>query len=416
MNKGFFRESLFMVQRPGVASTLAKCGACKLHTTCKSPKMIPTGEGKRKILILAEAPGREEDEQGVQLVGNSGKELMDHLRHAGIEDMQEDCVLTSSLICHPPGNATPTEKQLGYCRPNLVKTLDDVKPRVIITLGGPAIKTLLHVAGQPDRFNSVTQWVGWTIPSQRLNAWICPTYHPSFLLRMKDPQATLMFRRHLKAAVKLNRKPWSSERPDNSIRMIMDPEEASDRIVHYTKRGGLAAFDYETNMTKPDSDKAEIVSCSICWRGKETIAFPWGSKIRNAMRYFLRSRKVRKIASNMKFEERWSMKEFGEGVRNWKFDTMLGAHVLDNRRNITSIKFQAFVLLGIDSYDDITDKFLKKTKSGSAVNNIYDLDMTQLLTYNALDSLYEYRVALVQMERLGMRDQGDHDFLPRQSA
>ena len=90
------------------------------------------------------------------------------------------------------------------------------------------------------------------------------------------------------------------------------------------------------------------------------------------------------------------------GVRNWKWDTMLGAHTLDNRPGITSIKFQAFVMLGVDSWDWPIKPFLKmKNKGGNVPNRLKDAPLTTMLKYNGLDSLYEWHVAVKQMERFG---------------
>ena len=78
---GFFPDGLIQMAEP--ASTIPQCGACGLYKGCKSPKMEPTGNGKRKVLIVGEAPGNEEDRKGIQLIGKSGKRLEDDLQSAG---------------------------------------------------------------------------------------------------------------------------------------------------------------------------------------------------------------------------------------------------------------------------------------------------------------------------------------------
>jgi len=73
---------------------------------------------------------------------------------------------------------------------------------------------------------------------------------------------------------------------------------------------------------------------------------------------------------------------------------------LDQRPYITSIKFQSFVLLGNESYDDHITKYFRKTDK-NGLNAIHEIDLKELLIYNGLDSLLEYKVAIKQMKLLG---------------
>lgn len=400
MPKGFFAKSLLLSSKKPL-SRVPKCGACRLYLTCNSPKMPVSGEGRKKILVVAEAPGKQEDREGIQLVGESGQLLVSKLRKHGIE-MRRDCWLTNALICRPPKNANPTADQISHCHPNLLNTLEKLKPEVIITLGTYGVKSTLKGLWRDD-VSSVSQWAGMQIPNQKLNAWICPTYHPAWMLHTKKPDERNLrekfFEAHLAAATELGGRPWESI-PDyeSKIEKIRDPDKAAKIIREMIDQGGLAAFDYETNMLKPDSKWATIVCCSICLNGKRTIAFPWLGPAIPAMMDFLTSSRVKKIASNLKFEERWSLKEFGLGVTGWEWDTMNNAHILDGRPDITSIKFQAFVRLGIEPYDEHI-KPLLQAKKGQKINQIIkEIDLNQLLLYCGMDSLLEYKVAILQMK------------------
>jgi hypothetical protein len=156
-------------------------------------------------------------------------------------------------------------------------------------------------------------------------------------------------------------------------------------------------------MLKPDFIGARIVSCSICWEGKETIAYPWYGDAIEATREFLRS-DILKIASNLKFEDRWTMRMLRTRVKNWWWDTMLMAHVIDCRRETTGLKFQAFVLLGQESYNNPVEQFLR-SKGDSRINSILkEVEIGQLLEYNAYDSLLEFEVCLIQRRKLGYHD------------
>src|SRR5690606_32050777 len=113
---------------------------------------------------------------------------------------------------------------------------------------------------------------------------------------------------------------------------------------------------------------------------------------------------------NMKYEDHWSNVRMGTSVRNWYHDTMLWAHIFDNRPGTTSLKFNVYVHFGIMSYEEDDSPFLRTTRdgtssSGNSLNRIKDLlkeykGKEQLLRYNALDSIYEFRLALHQHKML----------------
>lgn len=402
--RGFFSGSRIHSKPP--PSVIMQCGACGLYKTCKSPKMPYSGKGLRRVLIVAEAPGSEEDERGIQLIGRAGQELQKHLRAIGV-DMRRDCWLENSIICRPPDNRTPKSEELAYCRPHLVETIDRLKPDVIVPLGGPAVQSLIRSFWKED-VGPVTKWVGWRIPCQRLNAWICPTYHPSFLLRSArkefngkmNPVLSRMFRGHLKGAFGLDGRPFEDGQIpnyDKQVRVLLDDKEAAHWIRRVIKQGGRVSFDYEGTALKPEM--GEIVCCSVCWEGKKTIAFPWQGQAIKAMGELLKSR-LPKIGWNIKFEDRWTRKEFGHRVRNWIWDGMVATHAIDSRRGICSAKFQAFVNLGMDSYNDHIESFLKAKKGMKTNEVLEEVELSDLLVYCGIDSLVEYQIAMKQMEIL----------------
>ena len=157
------------------------------------------------------------------------------------------------------------------------------------------------------------------------------------------------------------------------------------------------SFDYETNRLKPDHRDARIVCCSVS-NGETSIAFPWQGKAIKTMKFFLDSN-IPKIGYNALFETRWTKRELGIDINNWIWDGMLAAHVLDNRKKITGLKFQSFVLLGQESYDDVVKPFFY-TEGSNIENRIREVSLDKLLTYCAMDSLLEWKVAEIQMTQL----------------
>lgn len=400
--KGFFAGSRVASKAP--APTIPQCGACGLLKRCHSPKMPVSGEGRRGILVVGEAPGETEDRQGTQFVGKTGAHLRRVMRKVGI-DLDQDCWKTNAIICRPPSNRTPTPNEIDYCRPNLNNTIKELQPKVIIPLGGAAVRAVIGPMWKSD-VGSIGRWVGWKIPSQQANAWVLPTWHPSYVVRMDDhPVINKFFEGHLRRAAKIKRRPWQTvPNWEGDVKIIYEPDKAARWLDNCVQHGGggVVAFDYETNMLKPDGPDARIVSASVAWGREEpekTIAFPWAGAAVPAFKRLVAS-PIPKVAANMKFEDRWTRAAFGHRVRNWYWDTMVAAHVMDNRPDITGLKFQSFVLLGMPSFNDHIEPFLK-SKGDTNVNRILkEVDLRDLLLYNGLDSLLEFRVAMRQMKMM----------------
>lgn len=409
----FERRELQTLELP--PSLTPKCGSCGIYKMgCKSPKMPYSGEGRRKILILAEAPGEEEDRQGKQLVGNSGQELARILRRVGI-DMRRDCWLENSLMCRPPKNVIPHEHAVADCRPHVIKTITELKPEVIIPLGGVACGSLLGWLWK-DKVGGIYRWAGYRIPHRGLNAWICPTFHPSYLLHSKDVVLDRYFANHLEAASKLKGRPYKSniQSDEDFCDLFLDTTEAAEVIRHVTadaaKHKQLVAFDYETTTLKPQGPYAELYTASIAVTEYGTgtdfaFAFPWQGKVVPAMRELLSDCKVAKVAHNKKIEAAWTLHFLKVRIAGRFKDTCTTAHALENGgkgRPVTGLKFQAFVKFGIDSYNDDMEQYLK-SEGGNTPNRIKQAKLKDVLLYNALDSLYTLKLARVQDQILGDR-------------
>jgi uracil-DNA glycosylase len=397
-----FRQAL---QRPSGRSlpVLADCHACGTHKRCRSPKMLPVGKGNRKILILSDRPGREEDRQGKPYVGSTGRYLAEVIRKVGY-DLREDCVASNAIICY--SDSDNIDKEVMHCQPNVVDLVQRLKPEIIIPAGQQAVKSLLGWVWR-ENVGEISRWVGFQIPSQKLNAWICPTWNPAYLLRSQsknggklDPILERLFEQHVASAFALEGRPWKTI-PDynKGIELLYSPAEAASAIRSFMEAGKPVAFDYETTMLKPDSQDARIFCCSIS-DGKRTIAYPWLGEAVQATSELLRS-DVPKWGWSCKFEERWTRRILGHGVCNWKWDGMVNAHLIDNRGGVTSLKFQAFVEFGIDAYDAEVKPYLEG-KGSNVPNRVFQAPLAAVLRYCAIDSLMEFKCCRKQMRDLGM--------------
>lgn len=416
--EGFFHLSDLVSQKPEI--DIPKCGRCKLKNFCKSP-MIPTKEGNRPILIIGPPPSKTEDMNGKWMSGDSGEMLKETLADLGSPAYS----YIGSLICKPKNLTKPIRaigEHIKDCRANIFNQVKQQKPIVVILLGDLAVKSFIGGIWKKDLgSNNMEKWYGWQIPLYKYKCYVIPTYSPRDILEDDKNQIKRnLFVSHLKSAVRLARQNDYSPIVEKHkkltllkkrIELIYEPKEVK-RFIEKMSEAKITAFDYETTCKKPEYKGAQIVSCSIS-DGKETAAFPFVyvktiQSIKRQFRDYLHSTHTGKIGSNIKFEDRWSNHFFQERgiVRGWKFDTMLGAHFYDCRRGITGLKFQAFVQLGVLTYDDAVSQFLSADESkGNKINRIMDdVSMEKLLTYNAEDSLYEWHLAKELTKLTGLYD------------
>lgn len=150
------------------------CAHCPLSRTRNLPVM-GRGSHQADIMLIAEAPGAQEDQQGIPFVGRSG-EILDRLLHdCGLS--REEIYITNILKCHPPGNRDPKEEEKEACFPYLKYETFLLKPQIIVCLGRVAAQRIIS----PD-FKITRQHGTWTC---RKDCALTATYHPSAVLR--DP-------------------------------------------------------------------------------------------------------------------------------------------------------------------------------------------------------------------------------------
>ena len=150
------------------------CAHCPLCRTRNLP-VVGRGSHEADIMVIAEAPGAQEDQQGIPFVGRSG-EILDRLLHdCGLS--REEIYITNILKCHPPGNRDPKEEEKEACFPYLKYETFLLKPQIIVCLGRVAAQRIIS----PD-FKITRQHGTWTC---RKDCALTATYHPSAVLR--DP-------------------------------------------------------------------------------------------------------------------------------------------------------------------------------------------------------------------------------------
>ena len=155
----------------------SKIQACRKCELCKERNNVVVGSGpveNCRCVIIGEAPGEEEDRQGLPFVGRAGQLLTDILQKgAGID--RKLIYITNVVKCRPPGNRDPKSNELLACNEFLEAQLLLLQPSIIVTMGRISAKWLIKAA--PGIMKIRGQWQKWR------GLDLLPMYHPSFLLR-----------------------------------------------------------------------------------------------------------------------------------------------------------------------------------------------------------------------------------------
>ncbi len=151
---------------------IGSCRKCPLAETRKNPVPGEGGNNKR-VLFVGEGPGEDEDRLGRPFVGRSGK-LLDKIL-ASVSLVREDIYITNIVKCRPPGNRDPEPGEVAACRPYLETQIKLLKPRLIVTLGLPAVRTLLETTSSLGNLRGRFYDYRGTP--------LLATYHPAYILR-----------------------------------------------------------------------------------------------------------------------------------------------------------------------------------------------------------------------------------------
>ena len=156
-----------MIQTKGLYQATRGCTSCALRDGCKGP--VPAKPGHGKVMLVGEAPGRNEDETGVPFTGQAGEYLNSLLKTAGLS--REEVIISNTVKCRPKSNRTPTVEEAQYCASRwLDLEISAFQPQIVVPMGRVAIEYLTgevnveHVHG---------------IPFEKDGATILPVYHPA---------------------------------------------------------------------------------------------------------------------------------------------------------------------------------------------------------------------------------------------
>ncbi|MBI2713947.1 MAG: uracil-DNA glycosylase [Rhizobiales bacterium] len=155
---------------------LDKFDGCALKATA-SRLVFADGNPQAKVMLVGEAPGRDEDIEGLPFVGRSGKLLDRMLAAIGLD--RSSVYIANIVPWRPPGNRTPTPQESQICLPFILRQIELADPDILVCLGGPSAQTLLGIKEGITKTRG--RWFSFNTGKREIRAM--PTFHPAFLLR-----------------------------------------------------------------------------------------------------------------------------------------------------------------------------------------------------------------------------------------
>jgi len=159
---------------PALEARVSECTRCELHSS-RTRTVFGVGNHSADWLVIGEAPGHDEDQQGEPFVGRAGQLLNAMLRAAGLQ--REQVFIANILKCRPPDNRDPKPEEVACCEPYLLRQIELIRPRLILAVGRIAAQNLLNTQTPIGKLRGeVHQFRDTGIP-------VIATYHPAYLLR-----------------------------------------------------------------------------------------------------------------------------------------------------------------------------------------------------------------------------------------
>lgn len=162
------------VQLEALKSECETCNSCELGKT-RINTVFSDGNCNAKIMIIGEAPGKNEDETGLAFVGRAGK-LLDKVLLTQNLTRKKDVYICNTVKCRPPQNRVPKPCEKAACRPFLDKQIKIIQPQIILLAGATAVKSMLETKLPISKIRG--QWFEGPHESRFM-----PVFHPSYLLR-----------------------------------------------------------------------------------------------------------------------------------------------------------------------------------------------------------------------------------------
>lgn len=356
-----------------------RCEDCPLQDRPLAPGFGKPGG----VTIVGEAPGQDEARKGRPFTGPSGQLLRDLIKAVGVDP--NECFFTNAVICHPPGNKTPTKDMIDVCRGNLIRELEEVQPSKIFLVGGSSLASLTpHLRGGNVASITKARGLGLMLNVGGREVYTVPSWHPAFVIRQED-----LWRDLANDFYKL----ITNERPKPEWKVncwILRTYEELKQAVLSLRGKSILSCDLETNSLDPFEEGAMIESIGFGYPEGEgsirSIVIPRELVQDDRVKEILAGVFLRQgrpiVFHNGKFDLQWLWKWYGDEIVPPQFiDTMLMTFRQDERSGGTHqthrLKTQARVRYDIPDYAFDFEKFFRTP--------VDDRDYESMYQYHAMD-------------------------------
>jgi len=327
----------------------AYCKKCGLYKRVKTPYIEGRGNKEAPLLIVGEAPGANEDKDGNVFIGKAGSILQNKLNQHNI-----DCFITNSVKCRPTDkegkNKKPTPTQIKCCRTFTYKLIDEIKPKVILTLGKTAMDQMLGLG------LAMTIARGKQFYHPELECTIVTTYHPMYLGYRQDALIYQQFEEDILMARKLAYEPKTRLLEATPV-SLSDPIE----IKAYLNRlldSSLIAMDIETDGLNPRENR--ITHISFCIESGKGVHIKWEDILPffDLLNQILSHPSIVKVFHNGVFDVKF-LRAVGLTINNFGFDTLYAEHTTtmsyEGREviGLYKLKTMAWTHTPLGGYEDI---------------------------------------------------------------
>jgi len=307
------------------------CSKCTLLGRKFVPAFYPKVSPKNIIMVVGEAPGYEEVNQGEPFVGKSGQLLRECLKEVGFT--VDELVFSNVCKCHPDNNETPTTDEINYCVPHyLEREIELIKPQLIIAVGSVAFKGL-------RLGDKITESRGQVVYLPNDIA-VFPTYHPSYILR--NYAFISVFKSDLRKAYNLLFVESSFKEDKCLIVTNSDDLKSFDSFYLDCKSNkSVVSIDIETNnMLNPLEVGSSLVCVGISDGDKsfcvvinhpDIVDLKYRNDSIESLKKFMSDKDIGKIGHNLIFDYKWLVSR-GIEVNRILGDTMVMAHIIDENR------------------------------------------------------------------------------------
>ena len=299
------------------------CKDCGLHEYANTNCLRGVGPSPCHVMVIGEAPGYQEDQEGRPFVGKAGKLLRELMTYGGIDI--DSIYVTNAVKCRPLDNRAPSQKEIKACSKHLKAEIHKVKPKHIIVLGASSLKALLNKSG-------ISKMRGQTIDKDGISYHL--TLHPAGLFR--QPQQEPYVRADFARFGKIIR--GELETLGDSLRWtLVDTPAKLRKCISSLVKADVVTYDIETPGFSPRAADARLFVLGLAEKDKQWVipfSYP-GSPFndKGIQRKIIKMLSValedtRLIAHNAKFDDKYSKHLFG-WCPGHTFDTMLASHLLD---------------------------------------------------------------------------------------